>query len=165
LLLRAWQPDDAAELAPILAANEARLLPWIPSHVATSAPVRELRERLAGFAADFAGERSFRYAMRMLSDGRLLGELSMFPRNAEGRCSLADGDRVEIGYWIDAAAERKGIVTEAVSAMIEVAMALRGMSHVEIRCSPANARSAAVPRKLGFRIEHEDSEVQLWQND
>lgn len=162
LVLRPWHPDDAAQLAPILAANESRLLPWIPAHVGTAAPVGELAERLAGFAADFAGGKNFRHAMIMRDDGRILGEAGLFPRNENGRCALPDADRVEIGYWIDSAAEGKGIVTEAVSALVASAGKMSGIRSIEIRCSPRNARSAAVPQRLGFALTHEDADDQVW---
>ncbi len=162
LLLRSWHPDDAAALAPILADNEARLLPWIPARVATAATASQLAERIEVFASDFAAGKFFRYALIARDDGRVLGEASLFPRNAQGRCPLPDGDRVEIGYWIDAAAEGKGMVTEAVGALIGAAETLPGMTQVEIRCSPLNARSSAVPRRLGFTLAVDNGDEQVW---
>jgi len=63
LVLRPWHADDAAALHPILAANWAHLGPWIPRRVSTPVPVPELAVRLAGFGADFAGDREWRYGM------------------------------------------------------------------------------------------------------
>jgi ribosomal-protein-serine acetyltransferase len=59
----------------------------------------------------------------------------------------------EIGYWIDREAEGKGLVTKACRAMIDYAFGELGMNRVEIRCSTENSRSAAVPARLGFRLE------------
>jgi ribosomal-protein-serine acetyltransferase len=59
----------------------------------------------------------------------------------------------EIGYWIDYREEGKGTVTKACRAMIEYAFDELGMNRVEIRCSSENARSAAVPIRLGFKQE------------
>lgn len=61
-------------------------------------------------------------------------------------------ERCELGYWIAAEFEGQGFVTEATGAL-ERALFSVGFNRVEIRCSSANARSAAVPRRLGFRLE------------
>jgi len=45
-VLRSWQPEDAAELAPILMANDARLSPWTPARATGVATVTELETRL-----------------------------------------------------------------------------------------------------------------------
>jgi RimJ/RimL family protein N-acetyltransferase len=165
LTLRPWHPDDALELAPLLKANFAHLEPWIPSAVSTPAPVAELRDRLAGFAADFAAERSFRFAMRSRGDGELLGELDLFSRNADGRVPLSSGDRAEIGYWLRVDRTGRGLVTEGVRALIGVARAVSAFAEVEIRCDAANVPSAAIPARLGFRLAEspaDDDASQLW---
>ena len=163
LLLRPWSAADADALAPVLAANTTRLAPWIPAHVATPLPPRELAERLTGFAADFAAGRAFRFALVALDDGRLLGEADLFPRAAGGRVPIAGADRVELGYWLDAAAEGRGFAAEATEALLEVAAGLPGVSHAEIRCDPLNHRSSAVPRRLGFELAIVEAGTQVWR--
>ncbi len=164
--LRPWCEGDAEQLAPILEANVAHLGPWIPARVSTPATVPALRERLSGFATDFADERFFRYAMFSLDDGTLLGEADLFPRNASGRALLREGDRAEIGYWLRADRTGQGLVTEGVRALIAVAGAHSAFTHLEIRCDAANAPSVAIPTKLGFRlaqtIDEGASQLQVW---
>jgi RimJ/RimL family protein N-acetyltransferase len=157
LTLRPWHPDDAAELAPILEANFAHLGPWIPPAVSTPAAVDVLRVRLTNFAADFAAERSFRFAMRGRENGELLGELDLFSRNADGRVVLSSGDRAEIGYWLRADRTGRGLVIDGVRALIEIARAVPAFAHIEIRCDAANAPSAAIPTRLGFHLSKSDS--------
>jgi RimJ/RimL family protein N-acetyltransferase len=163
LLLRAWTPADAAALLPLLAAGAARLAPRIPAHVATPLPEPELATRLEGFAADFAAERAFRYAILSPDGVRLLGEADLFPRAAAGRVPLAEADLVELGYWLDAAATGKGLATEAAGALLALAATLPGMTHAEIRCDAANAPSGAVARRLGFELAVEEAGEQLWR--
>lgn len=152
LVLRPWRASDAAALHPVLDAEHARLAPWIPARVATPVPVDELAERLAGFAADFAAARAWRYALFAASDQRVLGEASLFPRDASGRVPWGAADRVEVGYWLRADATGQGLVTEAVRALLAVADALPGVAQVEVRCDERNAASHAVPRRLGFEL-------------
>lgn len=163
LLLRPWSAADAPALQPILVANFERLAPWLPAHVATPAPLPELAERLAGFADDFASNRAYRYAL-LTPDGKALhGEADLFPRASTGRVPLSDADHVELGYWLDAASTGQGMATEAAGALLAVATALTGMTHVEIRCDAANTPSAAVPQRLGFRLAAMEAELQVWR--
>jgi RimJ/RimL family protein N-acetyltransferase len=98
-------------------------------------------------------------------DGRLLGEVGLFPRNATGRVAFADADadRVELGYWLRADAIRQGFVIEAASALLDAAFAIKEFSHAEIRCDPRNAPSVAVAQRLGFTlVETTDEPLQVW---
>ena len=62
-------------------------------------------------------------------------------------------DAAEIGYWLHPEYVGKGHVTRATSALVDAALALPDISRVEIHCDEANLRSAAVPRRLGFRLD------------
>ena len=59
----------------------------------------------------------------------------------------------EIGVWLSEEARGRGLVTEAVRAMIDWAMDVRGIHRVEWRCSPENTASSAVAKRLGMRLE------------
>ena len=163
LLLRPWAATDAMALQPILAADIDHLGPWIPAHVSMPVPVPELAERLAGFADDFAADRAFRYALLAPDGGRVFGEVDLFPRTATGRVPLAAANHVELGYWLSSDATGQGLATEATRALLAVAMNLPGMTHVEIRCDSANAPSAAVPERLGFRLATVEGDTQVWR--
>lgn len=163
LLLRHWRADDAAALLPLLQANLTRLSPWLPAHVAMPAPLPELAERLGGYARDFAQDHAYRYALLSAHDCRLIGEVDLFPRAASGRVPLSEADCVELGYWLDAAHTGRGFVTEATSALLDVAVALPQMLHAEIRCDTGNASSAAVPKRLGFHLGWVQDGLEIWQ--
>lgn len=163
LLLRSWTAADAPALQPVLAANVAHLGPWIPPHVATPVPLAELAERLAGFAADFAAGRAYRYALLTADGSEVRGEADLFPRAATGRVPLPAADHVELGYWLDAAVTGQGLATEATRALLAVAATLPGMTHAEIRCAVANRPSAAVPQRLGFHLAGVDADLQVWR--
>jgi RimJ/RimL family protein N-acetyltransferase len=62
-------------------------------------------------------------------------------------------ESLEIGYWIRSARAGDGLATEAAGAVTRVAFDVCGVDRVEIRVDVANARSAAIPRKLGFAEE------------
>jgi RimJ/RimL family protein N-acetyltransferase len=166
LLLRAWRPTDAAPLHRILTDNLAHLSPWIPARIADPATVPALAARLAEFGAQFEvdspGAREWRYAMVRGEDGLLLGELSLFPRDASARVAYGQADRIEIGYWQRADAGGNGYVTEAVRAVLDVIRSDPRLPLVEIRCDERNTPSGAIPRRLGFDLWATDNGVQVW---
>ena len=174
VLLRPWRPEDASALLPVLEANRDHLGPWIPARIATPAPVPILTERLAGFAADFSADREWRFGMFSLANGKLLGEVALFPRAAEGRVSFAEADRVELGYWLRADETGQGFVTEAAKAALNLASHIPRFSRAEIRCDARNGPSAAVPLRLGFTllitvpeqgIEGVTRDMQVWVSE
>jgi ribosomal-protein-serine acetyltransferase len=58
-----------------------------------------------------------------------------------------------IGYWVGQNSQGKGIVTRAVRAMLTHAFGQLQLHRVEIRCAAGNARSQAIPLRLGFTRE------------
>ena len=64
-----------------------------------------------------------------------------------------DAKVTEMGYWIDEAEQGKGIVSRACTRLVELAFAELGMNRIQIRCASANTRSAAIPERLGFKLE------------
>ena len=61
--------------------------------------------------------------------------------------------KVELGYWIDASMQGKGIITEACRTMVRYAFEDQQVQKVEISCAAENLRSRAVPERLGFTQE------------
>ena len=153
LRLRCWRADDAAPLRLALLANAAHLTPWIPARIATPAELPALRERLAGFVADFATDREWRFAVLDREDDALLGEVSLHPRDGRARVPWRDADRVEIGYWLRQDVTGRGIAVEAVGAIAALAARLPGVTCLEIRCDERNIASARLPQRLGFRLQ------------
>ena len=101
--------------------------------------------------------------MTSLDDLRLIGEVDLFPRAETGRVPLSEGDRVELGYWLDASATGQGLITEAARALLDVARELPQVLHAEIHCDAANERSAAVPQRLGFHLATVEHSLQVWR--
>ena len=163
LALRRWHPDDATALQPILEANTTHLGPWIPAHVANPGSLPELVDRLERFAVAFDDQREWRYAIFALEQDRLLGEVSLFPRSAIGRVAWPEADELEIGYWIRSDATREGYATEAAEAALDAALSLTSVGRITIRCDERNVASAAIPRRLGFRLSETRDGLQIWE--
>jgi ribosomal-protein-serine acetyltransferase len=59
----------------------------------------------------------------------------------------------EIGYWLAADCQGKGLITEACRAVIDYLFTEWNLHRVAIRVAAGNNRSAAIPRRLGFTLE------------
>jgi RimJ/RimL family protein N-acetyltransferase len=151
LLLRRWGAGDAAALKRVLDENVERLKPWIPWAVAAPGTLEEITARIEHWSRDFDDGRNWIWALWGEGGATLLGAIGIYPRDATKRVLIGEADRAEIGYWLTANATGRGYATEAATQVLEVARGLPGITRAEMRCDPANARSIAVPRRLGFR--------------
>jgi RimJ/RimL family protein N-acetyltransferase len=60
---------------------------------------------------------------------------------------------LEIGYWVHAAYQRRGIATDAARLLTDAAFAFPDVRRVEIHCDAGNIASAGVARTLGYRLD------------
>jgi ribosomal-protein-serine acetyltransferase len=59
----------------------------------------------------------------------------------------------EVGYGIGSAHEGRGLVTAATRALIDIGFGELGLHRIVIRAGVGNARSRAIPERLGFTLE------------
>jgi RimJ/RimL family protein N-acetyltransferase len=142
LVLRCWDPADAPLLIAAIEASLDHLRPWMPwaqdKPESLEAEVALLRQ----FRGHFDLDRDFVYGIFNLDESEVLGGTGLHTRAGKGA--------LEIGYWIHVAYIQRGLATETAAALTKVAFELHQVDRVEIHCDPANVRSAAVPKKLGF---------------
>lgn len=116
-----------------------RFLPW-----AEDPTLETTTDFIERSLEDFAGGRGFQGGLWYR--GELIGGLGL-PRFDRGHL------RTEIGYWLAAASEGKGLMTRAVTALIRHLFTVEGMNRIEIRARSDNRRSRALPERLGFTEE------------
>src|SRR5207253_4227507 len=61
--------------------------------------------------------------------------------------------KTEIGYWLGASFQGKGLARESCRVLIDHAFNELKMNRVEMHCGVENTRSRKIPEKLGFREE------------
>jgi RimJ/RimL family protein N-acetyltransferase len=143
LVIRRETVDDAARVADAIASNIPRLSPWMEWAVVDAATAPAQRTRIADTRRQWDNDIQYDYFVVDMESGRALGKAGIHRRGA---------DWVELGYWLTADAEGRGIMTAVASALTDVALQLAGIVRVEIHCDAANLRSQAVPRRLGYRL-------------
>jgi RimJ/RimL family protein N-acetyltransferase len=136
LLLRPWQPADAATVAEIM--RDPRMVEHLPlPHPYTAGDATEF---VTAAAAGVAG----RLLLAVVRDGRLVGAIGM---------DLPTRDTsTEIGYWVRSDDWGNGYATEAVRTLVRFAFE-HGLHRVRIQADVGNVASARVALRAGFSFE------------
>jgi ribosomal-protein-serine acetyltransferase len=135
--VRVLAPDDAEQIYPLVEAERERLQEWMPwAEGATLETTRAFIESNVASGLD---------ALGIFVNGEFVGGIGIRPDEEHGDA--------EIGYWIASAHEGRGFVTRACRALIDHAFGQLGLHRVTIRVAPDNARSRAIPERLGFAEE------------
>jgi ribosomal-protein-serine acetyltransferase len=142
--LRLLEESDADELFALTHENRAHLERWLPWVAFTRAPgdtlqfIRATRRQL--------GDDDGMQLAIVDADGAIAGVAGFHRIDWPNRAT-------SIGYWVAADHQGRGLVTEAVRALVDYAFGERGLHRIEIAAAVDNARSRAVPERLGFRAE------------
>lgn len=145
LVIRCWQPEDAARWKEAIDSSLDHLLPWMPWAADEPQELQQKIERLREFRGLFDRGEDFLYGIFDITEERVLGGTGLHPRVGPGG--------LEIGYWIRKDSLNRGLATEAAGSLTRAAFEIHGVNRVEIHCDPLNFASAAVPKKLGFTHE------------
>lgn len=145
LTIRCWEPRDAPLLKDALDSSLDHLRPWMPWAREEPKPLDEKVELLRRFRGMFDLEQDFVYGLFARDGSAVVGGAGLHTRVGEGA--------LEIGYWLRASEAGRGLARETAAALTLVALRVCGVDRVEIRVDPANERSLAIPRALGFTEE------------
>lgn len=144
LLIRRWQPADLLPRWKAMTASFDHLRPWWDDSLLDLATVDGQRT-YGEQAMRWPTERgSFRYGIFDLAE-TVLGGADLHDRIGYGA--------IELGYWCHVSHTGNGVITRAAAALTEIALALPAIDRVEIHCDATNTRSAAVARRIGFRLD------------
>jgi ribosomal-protein-serine acetyltransferase len=142
--LRLLEESDADELFAVIDANREQLATWMPW---------ARRDRVPEDTLPF-----IRATRRQIADNDGLQTTIVDPGGAivgmvgMHRVDWANGG-TSVGYWLARDAQGRGVMTEAVRAYVDYAFAILGLHRVVIEAAVENARSRAIPERLGFREE------------
>jgi ribosomal-protein-serine acetyltransferase len=140
LLLRRWVATDAGELGRAIGESAEHLRPWMPWVAEEPVPLDRREAMIDEWERDWA--QGGDVVLGVFLEGRIAGSCGLHRRLGP--------DGVEIGYWIHVAFLRRGVATRVAEVLIGAALAVPGITRVEIRHDTANRASGGVPRRLGF---------------
>lgn len=142
LRLTLAEERHAEPITELMARNQARLALWQP-WAAYRPSVESTRSYIRGGLARFAEGREL-YLM-IEHEGVPVGACGM---RRDPQTLIAD-----LGYWLDAGSEGKGLITRAVTALTSAAFDAYGMRRAEIRTMVTNRRARAVAERCGYEFE------------
>jgi len=141
------QPAMAAAFAEFMARNEAHFRRWDPPRPAGIERAPYWRRQLASAVREFRAGAAIRWALFEPGDHRqeaLLGRINLTQifRGPFQSCVL--------GYQLDAHAQGRGLMFEALTVALHDLFATRGLHRVQAAFLPENERSARLLDRLGF---------------
>jgi ribosomal-protein-serine acetyltransferase len=141
--LRLLDERDAKEIYRLIDQNRAYLREWLPWLDVTRS-VEDEAAFIRSVRAQYTDNRGF--GCSIWYRGQVAGTISYHPIDWPNR-------KVEIGYWLGAQFQGKGLMTRACEKLITIAFDELKLNRVEIRCATGNRRSCAIPERLGFTKE------------
>jgi ribosomal-protein-serine acetyltransferase len=143
LELRPLEERSAEEMYQVSIANRDHLrpfMPWVEKVKSVEDTRKFIRDSLEGFANRTC------FNVGIWEHGKYIGGAGFHHIDWIRQCG-------EIGYWLAADAQGRGIMTKVCRALINHGFDAMKFHRIEIRCDPDNARSRAIPQRLGFQQE------------
>jgi ribosomal-protein-serine acetyltransferase len=147
--LRLTQESDAEEMYELTVANRDMLAEWMPW--AAEATLETTRDFIRMSVKRYADNDGFNATI--VEDDRIVGSIGYPVVNRMHRAC-------EIGYWLGQEAQGRGTITLAARALIDNAFGAWELHRVVIKAGTENARSRAVPERLGFTQEGVEREAE-----
>ena len=142
--LRRPMAQDFEQWAALRASSRDFLTPWEPTWPLDDLTRTAYRRRMRRYAKDMRDDAAYPLFIFRSGDDTLLGgcTLSNVRRGVTQSCSL--------GYWIGEPFKRRGLMSEAVKAVIPYAFYDLRLNRVEAACLPTNEASQRLLRRVGF---------------
>ena len=137
--------SDGDDVAVAVRVSLSHLRPWMPC--ATDAAADPVAQRARGREAELHWDQGsdYSYVLRHSETGAIMGMFGLHRR--------VGPTAIEIGYWLHPSYLGRGYATRSVGILTEVALSLRDVDRIEIHTDQANPASAAIPRRLGYRLD------------
>ena len=141
--LRQVSEDDAAELTALINRNRSYLREWLP-WLDASRGVHDTARFIGRSIEQAEDENGLTFVI--LCDDAIVGVIGQHYVDSLNR-------RTELGYWVDAAHQGRGIVTRSTARLTDYAFAKQDCNRVILHCAAGNVKSRAVAERLGFTQE------------
>lgn len=152
--LKQFEMHEAEVIFAVADRNREHLRQWLPwvDHTHSPEDVRQFLGRAEAQAEANQGPN-----VGIWISGSLAGNVGCHPIDWANRST-------SLGYWLEASRQGKGVITRCCGVLLDHLFDEMGLHRVEIRCGTGNARSCAIPQRLGFIREGVAREAE-WVND
>lgn len=146
-------PEHAVAVKQAVDASLPELQAWMTWSIGQPHAIETHIGTLRSFRAQFERDEEYHYVLfeRVPEAGTsgvneaIVGLASL--RRSQGPEAL------EIGYWIRSDRAGRGLGGEGAAALTRVGFELHAVIRMEIRVAVGNARSSAIPRRLGYTLD------------
>ncbi|MCH7943928.1 MAG: GNAT family N-acetyltransferase [Proteobacteria bacterium] len=145
--LRPPQSSDWRAWAEVRAASRAFLKPWEPTWSEAALTRTTYRHRLRIQARERRDNTGHRFFIFRRDDDSLAGGVNL--SNIQHGVAMS----CNIGYWIGKSHARRGLMSDAIEALLPFVFDTISLHRLEAACLPSNLASEGLLRKLGFRQE------------
>ncbi len=145
VVLRRWRDQDTQPLYDAIMASKEHIAQWLPWPRFYHS-IDDARQFIRSNSGHWSIHKHIGTGIWRREDGVLLGSVGVTVRSWEVPA-------FELGYWIGQMHEGRGYVSEAVRVMTRFLFEELHAQRVAIFCDARNARSKAVPERLGFVFE------------
>jgi ribosomal-protein-alanine N-acetyltransferase len=155
LVLRLPDADDAPAIARYYDGNRAHLGPWEPVRSDDFYTEAFWRRQVAHIHGEFIQDRSCRFFLfdRTAEESREGDERSVVGNAGLSHIVRGVGQFATLGYGLGAEWQGRGLMFEALQAVIACAFSDLGLHRVQANYIPRNERSGRLLRRLGFGVE------------
>ena len=140
LELRQIAEDDARELTELIDRNRAYLKEWLP-WLDNSTDIHDTARFIGRSLEQAFDDNGLTFGI--VYNGLLAGIVGQHYVDSINR-------RTELGYWLDAGLQGKGIVTRSVARLVDYAFVEQSCHRIIIHCAVGNVKSRAIPERLQF---------------
>lgn len=142
--LSLFQPRHAEELNALVTNNYEHIKEWSAWLKEKDRPIENTQDFIKRNLMQFAENKGFEICIWYR--GEIAGQIGYNYFDWNDR-------RTELGYWLGASFQGKGLITKSCRALIDHAFNELKLNRVEIRCGFENTKSRRIPEKLGFKEE------------
>lgn len=143
LELRLRTQSDTEAFFEVIDRNRIYLRKWLP-WLDESATVHDVREYITSELKLFQKKEGL--DLGIWHHGQWVGGIGFHGWGGKSR-------ETTIGYWLSEDAQGNGIMTDSVRALVAYGFKTMNLNRIAIRCATGNAKSRAIPIRLGFKRE------------
>ena len=141
--LQVLEPIHAESLLNVVQENRAYLKEWLP-WVDSMQTVEHFSNYINLCQKQAVDKTDFGFAI--IVEKNIAGRIGLHHINPQNKIG-------EIGYWIAARWQGRGIITQCCRAIMNYGFTELGLNRIEIKCGSGNHKSKAIAEKLDFKNE------------